>query len=80
MDVNNAFLCGILEDEVFMNQLDGFIDFQYHNHVCSLNKTLYGLKQVPMAWFERLSSTFHRFGFVQSRVDTSLFNYNIGHV
>ncbi|GJR49373.1 retrotransposon protein, putative, ty1-copia subclass [Tanacetum coccineum] len=47
MDVKMAFLNGILRKEVYVIQLDGFIDQDNLNHVYKLKKSLYGLKQAP---------------------------------
>ena len=53
MDVKSAFLNGILEEEVYIEQLQGFVDDNNKDTVCKLHKSLYGLKQVPRAWSER---------------------------
>ncbi|GJX67048.1 retrovirus-related pol polyprotein from transposon TNT 1-94 [Tanacetum coccineum] len=49
MDVKTAFLNGILREEVYVSQLDGFVDQDNPNHVYKLKKALYGLKQAPQA-------------------------------
>ena len=38
MDVKSAFLNGILNEEVFVERLKGFLDLNYPNHVCKLKK------------------------------------------
>ncbi|GJW39687.1 retrovirus-related pol polyprotein from transposon TNT 1-94 [Tanacetum coccineum] len=49
MDVKTAFLNGILREEVYVSQPDGFVDQDNLNHACKLKKDLYGLKQAPRA-------------------------------
>nr|GEV93335.1 retrovirus-related Pol polyprotein from transposon TNT 1-94 [Tanacetum cinerariifolium] len=50
MDVKSAFLNGFINEEVYVAQPSGFIDFVKPNHVYRLKKALYGLKQAPKAW------------------------------
>ena len=52
MDVKSIFLNGILEEEMYIEQSEGFLDPSKENMVCKLNKALYGLKQAPRAWYE----------------------------
>ncbi|GKD77675.1 retrovirus-related pol polyprotein from transposon TNT 1-94, partial [Tanacetum coccineum] len=47
MDVKSAFLNGFINEEVYVAQPPGFIDFEKPNHVYKLKKALYGLKQAP---------------------------------
>lgn len=54
MDVKSTFLNGILEQEVYIEQPEGFVDPNNKNVVCRLHKSLNGLKKAPRAWYERL--------------------------
>ena len=55
MDVKIAFLNGYIMEEVYIQEPPDFKDNLNPNHVFKLQKVLYGLKQVPRAWYERLS-------------------------
>ena len=61
-----------------MTQPEGFVDPEKPEYVCKLHKALYGLKQAPRAWFEELRSILFKWGFKDSKVDTSLFLYSEG--
>ncbi|KAK1693377.1 hypothetical protein QYE76_010074 [Lolium multiflorum] len=78
LDVQNAFLHGILDEEVYMFQPPGYVDSRYPHHICKLQKSLYGLKQAPRAWFARLSSRLLALGFSSSVADVSLFIFRKG--
>jgi hypothetical protein len=78
LDVNNAFLHGILTETVYCSQPAGFIDPDHPDHVCRLNKSLYGLKQAPRAWYSCFASHIQSLGFIEAKADTSLFIYQHG--
>jgi hypothetical protein len=70
LDVSNAFLHWTLEEDVAMEQPQGFVDPQFPTFVCKLHMALYGLKQAPRAWFNRLSLSLQTLGFLASLVDS----------
>lgn len=76
IDIQNAFLHGILDEDVYMKQPPGFEDSAHPKFLCKLDKSLYGLKQAPRAWFFRLSGTLIKLGFQASKADVSLFIFN----
>ena len=59
-----------------MHQPPGFRDPRYPNHVCHLQRSLYGLKQPPRAWYHKFAQYSLRIGFRHSRTDPSLFIYH----
>lgn len=63
MDIKSTFLNGILEDEVYIKQPEGFVDPNKRNVVCKLNKALYGLKKALRVWYERLHNYLVKDGF-----------------
>jgi hypothetical protein len=76
LDVSNAFLHGYLDEDVYMEQPQGFLNPQFPTYVWKLHKALYGLKQAPRAWFTRLSTSLLEIGFSSSQVDPSLFTFH----
>nr|GEY89695.1 hypothetical protein [Tanacetum cinerariifolium] len=73
MDVKTAFLNGILKEVVYVGQPPGFVSKQYPDHVYALDKSLYGLKQEPRAWYDILSQFLIDSDFQKGSIDTTPF-------
>lgn len=71
LDVNNAFLHGTLDEEVYMLPPEGYLALL--GQVCRLTKSLYELKQASRQWNTELTKFLLKFGFKQSKKDYSLF-------
>nr|GFD18447.1 retrovirus-related Pol polyprotein from transposon TNT 1-94 [Tanacetum cinerariifolium] len=65
MDVKTSFLNGPLKGEVYVAQLDGFVDPDHPKKVYRLWKALYGLKEAPRAWYDELSKFLTSKGFTK---------------
>nr|GEU93827.1 hypothetical protein [Tanacetum cinerariifolium]GEV00579.1 hypothetical protein [Tanacetum cinerariifolium] len=68
-----AFLNSNLREEVYVSQLDGFVDPDNPNHVYKLKKALYGLKQAPRVWYDMMCSFLIFLDFSKCSVDPTLF-------
>ncbi|KAJ6866233.1 Retrovirus-related Pol polyprotein from transposon TNT 1-94 [Populus alba x Populus x berolinensis] len=79
LDVKNAFLHGLIYENLYMDQPPGMLDPHRPQHVCKLQRALYGLKQAPRAWFDRFSSFLLKYGFLCSLADPSLFIFHSDH-
>ncbi|GJV08617.1 retrovirus-related pol polyprotein from transposon TNT 1-94 [Tanacetum coccineum] len=73
MDAKTTFLNGILREEVYISQPDGFVDPDNPNHVYRLKKALYGFKHAPRTWYDLLSSFLLSQGFSKGTIDPTLF-------
>ncbi|RVW46570.1 Retrovirus-related Pol polyprotein from transposon TNT 1-94 [Vitis vinifera] len=74
MDVKTAFLNGDLNEEVYMEQPEGFVLLGNENKVCKLVKSLYGLKQAPKQWHEKFDHAILSYGFRHNNVDKCLYS------
>jgi transposase InsO family protein len=73
MDVKSSFLNGELEEEVYIEQPEGFQLSENADYVCKLKKALYGLKQAPRAWYSRLDKYLQQAGFRKGSADNNLY-------
>nr|GEV82180.1 copia protein [Tanacetum cinerariifolium] len=78
MDVKNAFLNGLLHEEVYVSQPYGFVDQYNPNQVCKLKKPLYMLKQALRAWYDLLSSFLLSQKLTKDAIDPTLFTQKEG--
>ena len=78
MDVKTAFLNGDLEEEVYMDQPQGFETTSKRNLVCRLKKSIYGLKQASRQWYLKFNDTVLSYGFVEKTVDRCIYMKVVG--
>jgi hypothetical protein len=73
LDVKTAFLHGELEEEIYMDQPEGFVVPGKEDLVFKLKRSLYGLKQSPRQWFKRFDSFILAHGFKRSQYDSCVY-------
>ncbi|KAH9654968.1 hypothetical protein KPL70_022170 [Citrus sinensis] len=73
MDIKTAFLHGNLEEEIYMEQPEGFIQRESEDMVCLLKKSLYGLKQSPRQWYLRFDQFMIAHGYLRSQYDSCVY-------
>ena len=72
MDVKSTFLNGQIEEEVYVEQPEGFLLSENRDYVCKLKKALYGLKQAPRAWFSRVDKYLEKQGYRRGSTNSNL--------
>ncbi|KAJ7958815.1 Retrovirus-related Pol polyprotein from transposon TNT 1-94 [Quillaja saponaria] len=73
LDVKSAFLHGFLEEEVYVDQPEGYVIEGQEDKVLKLKKALYGLKQAPRAWNNQIDKYFQENGFVRCPHEYALY-------
>ncbi|CAL2254853.1 unnamed protein product [Prunus armeniaca] len=73
LDVKSAFLNGVLKEEVYVEQPQGFVKKDEETKVYKLHKALYGLKQAPRAWYDEIDAYFNKAGFKKSPSEATLY-------
>ena len=71
MDVKIAFLHGDLEEDIYMRQLEGYIE--YLSLVCKVRKSLYGIKQSSRAWYAKMDAFLMSHKFERCRSDCNVY-------
>jgi hypothetical protein len=79
MDIKMAFLYGELNEEIYIEQPEGFAKRGQENQVCRLKKAIYGLKQASCTWNEKLHITLLEQGFKHMRSDAGVYVYSHDH-
>jgi hypothetical protein len=69
MDVKTTFLHGDLEEQIYMEQPEGFSQPGQEHLVCKLKKSLYGLNQSPRQWYKRFDSYMIKIGYRRCEYD-----------
>jgi hypothetical protein len=80
MDVKIAFFNGEPKEEIYMEQPQGFVHQGGEHLLCKLHKSLYGLKQSPRAWNQKLDAFFKSIEFMNSEADPSMYVALVGDV
>ena len=65
---DNPSLNGVIEEEVYIEQPQGFEVEDRWTHVCKLKKALGGLKQAPRGWYGRINSFLTSLGFTKVKL------------
>lgn len=73
MDVKTSFLHGLLDETIYMDQPEGFIDRKFPQKSCLLKRSLYSLKQSPGQWNRRFDDFVKTQGYVRSEYDMCVY-------
>ena len=73
LDVKSAFLNGVLQEEIYVEQPEGFEKKGEEDKVFLLKKALYGLKQAPRAWYNKIDGYFINQGFRRRKSELTLY-------
>ena len=73
LDVKLAFLNGFLQEEIYVEQPEGFLVKVKEEKVYKLKKALYGLKQAPRAWYSRVDVYLQSLGFAKNPSEATLY-------
>jgi len=69
IDFVGAYLNSLTKEDIYMKQLEGFVKPGFEDHVCKLVHTIYGTMQGAHDWYETLTETYNKLGYITSRAD-----------
>ena len=79
LDIKTAFLYGSIQEEIYMEQVEGYVDPDWIDAVCQLLQALYGLRQSSRAWSQKMDGFLKAFGLIQAVADHCVyFSYQAG--
>ena len=69
IDFVGAYLNSLTKEDIYMKQPEGFVEPGYEDYVCKLVHTIYGTMQGAHDWYETLTATYNKLGYITSRAD-----------
>ncbi|KAL0440307.1 UNVERIFIED_CONTAM: hypothetical protein Slati_2513700 [Sesamum latifolium] len=69
----NGFLNGFVEEEIFMDQSEGFTAVGEEQKVCRFQKSIYGLKQASRSWNTRFDEVIGGYDFIKNDYDPCIY-------
>jgi len=76
-DVSTAFLSGNINETIYMEQPEGYVDSKHPEYVCQLQRAIYGLKQGPVQFNKKISGNLENIG-LTTHSDRCVFTGRVG--
>jgi len=77
-DVSTAFLSGDINERIYMEQSDGYVDRKHLEYFCQLQRAIYGLKLGPVQFNKKISGTLENIGLIPTHSDRCVFTGRVG--
>ncbi len=74
MDVKTSLVNGVVEEEIYIEKPKGFETYDIETHLCRLSRSLYGLKNVPRAWYTWIDTYLSGLGFTKIVGDSNIYH------
>ena len=69
INFTGAYLNSLTKEDIYMKQLEGFVELGFEDYVCKLVHMIYVTMQGGHDWYETLSTTFNQLGYTTSHAD-----------